>query len=171
MRIHRRKDRLGQPVTLQQVAEVEDCCLVRNTIIAQLDPGKAAHRLTVIERLLGHQIAQGIPILKKVDAQHRLQQYRWTSALRSDFRIMRRDQSQQTAPRHHSVHLRQEHLATRLLFLHRITQAGKCRLLWHQRGSLQGCRSLPDQAKFKSFFRRSQKINFCLIQGYGRVLS
>ena len=67
MRVHMRKERLGQPVPLQQVAEVEDGDLIEDAIIAQLDPGKAAHRLAVIQRLLSLGIAQRVPVLQEVD--------------------------------------------------------------------------------------------------------
>ena len=67
MRVHMRKERLGQPVPLQQVAEVEDGDLIEDAVIAQLDPGKAAHRLAVIQRLLSHGIAQRVPVLLEVD--------------------------------------------------------------------------------------------------------
>lgn len=66
MRIHIGEDRLGQILTLQQMPKFEDCGLVRNAVIAQLDPGKPAHRLSMIQRLFGHRIAQRIPILQEV---------------------------------------------------------------------------------------------------------
>jgi hypothetical protein len=125
-------------VPLPQVAEVVDCGLVRNAVVAQLDPGKAAHRVTVVEHLLRHRIAQSIPILKEVDAQHGLNRHRWAPALRAGLRIVRCDQPHQPSPGDHCLHLGQEHLPPRLLLLHRITQAGKCRLLRHLMGSLQG---------------------------------
>jgi hypothetical protein len=57
MRIHIREDRLRQPVPLQQMAEVEDGGLIRNAVVAQLDPGKAAHCLAVIQHLFRHRVA------------------------------------------------------------------------------------------------------------------
>ena len=103
MRVHIRKDRLGQPAPLRQVAEVEDGGLIRDPVVAQLDPGEPAHRLAVIQRLLGHRIAQRIPVLQEMHPQHRLQRHRGPPALRPQLRIIRRDQRQQTTPGHHRV--------------------------------------------------------------------
>ncbi len=131
MRVHPGEDRFGQPVTLQQMAKVEDRPSglarphwghgpldVRNALTAQFDPGKAPHRLAVMERSalrsihwsvcftlepIRHRVAQCVPILKKVDPQHRPQRHWRTPALRAGLGIMRRDQPQQPAPRHHRV--------------------------------------------------------------------
>lgn len=155
MRVHLRKDRFRQPVPLQEVAEVQDSGLVRDPVVAQLDPGKAPHRLAVIERLFRHRIAQGIPVLQEVDPEHRRKRHRRPPALRPDLRIMQRDQRKKPIPGHHRIHLRQKLLATCDLLLHRVTQAGKGGLFRHRQGSLQGCPSLPDQAERGGFFRRS----------------
>lgn len=82
MRVHLGEGRLGQHVPLQQVAEVEDRCLIGNQIVADLDPSEQAHRFAVIKRHLDNRVAQRIPVLKKVYRQHRLQRHRWTATLR-----------------------------------------------------------------------------------------
>jgi len=53
---------------LQQVAEVEDRGLIRDAVIAQFNPGKAAHRLAVMQCFFRHRIAQRIPVLQEVNA-------------------------------------------------------------------------------------------------------
>ena len=136
MRVHLSKHRLRQAVTLQQVAEVQDRRLVRDPIIAQFDPGKAAHSLAVVEGILGHRVAQGIPVLQEIDPQHRLQRHRRPTALRPGFGVVRFNQPEQTTPRYDHVHLRQELLAPCLLLLHHMLQTGKGRLLRHRLGSL-----------------------------------
>ena len=49
----RRQHRLGQLVALEQMAELEDDRLVRDGVTAELQSGERAHRLDVVERLLG----------------------------------------------------------------------------------------------------------------------
>ena len=61
MRVHVRKDRLGQPVPVQDVTKAQDRGLVGDAVVTQFDPGKAAHRLAVIERLVAHRVAQRRP--------------------------------------------------------------------------------------------------------------
>ena len=78
----------------KQTAEIEDGGLVRNTIIAQLDPGKTAHRLAVLEAFLGHGIAQRVPALQEVHAQHRLERHRRAAARGARLRIERVNQRQ-----------------------------------------------------------------------------
>src|SRR5271167_4779245 len=45
------KDRLGQSMLLQQMAKTQNCSLVRHHLVAQLDPNKTTHRLTVVDRV------------------------------------------------------------------------------------------------------------------------
>ena len=52
-RVHVRKECLGQPVPLQKMSKVKENGLVRNAVVTQLDAGKAADRLAVVERLFG----------------------------------------------------------------------------------------------------------------------
>ncbi len=65
MRVDLGKDRFAQPVSLQKMAEVEDRGLVGNAVVTQFDPGKAAHRLAVIQRLFRRRVAQRIPFCRK----------------------------------------------------------------------------------------------------------
>ena len=85
MRAHISEDRFGQPVPFQQVAEVQDGCLIRDVVVTQFDPRKTAHRLTVMQR-------QCIPVLQEINPLH-FQRQRWMPAIRPGFRIVRSDQS------------------------------------------------------------------------------
>ena len=96
-------------------------------------------------------------MLQEIHPKHRLQRHRRPAASRSHLRIMRRNQRQQPRPRHHRVHLGEEFLTPRLLFLHRMAEAGKGRLLWHRRGSSVVPASLPQAAQYARFFRLSLK--------------
>lgn len=118
------EDRLGQRVPLQQMAEVQGGGLVGDAVVAQFNSPKAAHCFAVEKALLCHRIAPRLPVLKKVDPQHSLQQHRQTTALWHCLRIMRRDQRHKPISRNHRIHLRQELLLLRPLRLHGIAQAG-----------------------------------------------
>ena len=54
----RREHRLRQLVALEQMAEVEDRRLVGDRVAAEFETGERAHRLDVVERLLGAGIGQ-----------------------------------------------------------------------------------------------------------------
>ena len=56
------EDRLCQSVPFQQMPEVQDGGLIRDTVIAKLDPGKPAHGLAVIKALFRHRVAQRVPV-------------------------------------------------------------------------------------------------------------
>lgn len=85
--------------------------------IAELhtQPGERAQRGDLVQRLFHRRVAQRKPVLHQVHAQHRLRRIR--SATTSDRRVVRLDQAQQRLPRHHRLHLFQEHLAPGLLAL------------------------------------------------------
>jgi len=125
VRVDVREDRPGQPVPLRQVAEVQDRGLVGDAAAPGFDPGKAADRRAVVERLLGHRVARRMPVLQETDPQHRLQRQRRPPALGAGLRILRLDQSHKTTPRRHPIHLRQEQLTPRGFLLPRVAKAGK----------------------------------------------
>jgi hypothetical protein len=56
--VHLGEQLLRQLMLLQQVAEVEDRGLVRDPVVAKLDAREPAHRVAVVEHLLGHRVAQ-----------------------------------------------------------------------------------------------------------------
>ena len=66
---------------LQPMAEVQNCRLLRNRRHRQINAGKAAQGLAVIERILHRPVGQPIPLLQKVDPQHPLQPDRRPAAL------------------------------------------------------------------------------------------
>ena len=67
------KDLLGEPVLLQQMPKAQDRRLVGDIVTLQLDAGKAAHRLDLVQRVLHRRVRQRVPLLHEVDAQHLLQ--------------------------------------------------------------------------------------------------
>ncbi len=195
IRVHVRKDRLAQPVPLQQMAEVEDRPSglarphwghgpldVRNALIAQFDPGKAAYRLAVIQRSALRSIHR-IDCFTLEPIRHRIAERIAartgnTAAASSPAAAAGAhpsgrpwDNAAQSAPEDGStapprsarrsnqwrlrLTLRQELFPPRHLLLHRVAQAGKGRLPGHRRGSLWRRHSLSDQAENSGFSRRS----------------
>ena len=53
---------------LQKVPEVENGGFVRDEVVTQFDPGKAAPRLAVVEGFFGRRVAHCIPILNEINA-------------------------------------------------------------------------------------------------------
>ncbi len=72
-------------------------------------PREPAHRLAVVNRILGLRVRKVEPLLQEVDPQHLLQPQRLAPL--SGFRIMRLDQRNQPRPRNHRIHLGQKPLA------------------------------------------------------------
>ena len=161
MLVHLDEQPLRQRMLLQQVSEVQDRRLVRYAVITELNACEPAHGLAVVKHFLGHGIAQRIPLLEKVDPQHRLHRHGRTPSARAPLRVMRLDQSQQPRPWHHRFHLGQELLATRPLLLHRVAEAGKDWLLGHRRASLFVPLSLSQHAQSARFFRLSTSWRCC----------
>ncbi len=87
--------------------------------------------------------------------QHCLQRHRRTATFRPGLGVMRCNQPQQPTPRHHRIHLRQNQLPPRLLFLHRVAQAGKGGLFRRRQAFSWGCPDLSDQTESGRFFRGS----------------
>ena len=111
-------------------------------------------RIAIIQRLLCHRIADRIPVLEEIYAQHRPQRHGRRSTPRFDLRLMRPDQSQHTRPRHNRIHLG-EKLTQRLLLLHRVEETGKGGRLGHRRGSIVVPDRVSQIAQQARFFRRS----------------
>ena len=97
------------------MAELQQRRRVRHRVVVQVNPGKVAQRMAVIQRVLQRLVGQPIPLLQKVDPQHPLQTDRWPAAL--TLRIKRLQPRHQPRPRHHLLHLGQKLVAPRLLFL------------------------------------------------------
>ena len=109
------KDLLTQLVLLKQVAEGEDRGLIRDPIADQLDAGKATHGGYLDQGLLHRRIAQGIPLLQQVNAQHRRQGVRRAAAFLVRFGVVGLNQIDQCLPGHHRLHLREKLLTLGLL--------------------------------------------------------
>ncbi len=108
--------------------------------LVSVRPRERAHRRDLVERLFHRRVAQPEPVLHQVHPQHRLQRVGLTAAARH--RIERLDQIQQRLPRHHLLHLGQEHFAPRLLALARVLRVPKAHLT-HR--SLSCCLQLTNQ--------------------------
>src|SRR5712691_4611712 len=89
--------------------EPQNRALVRHYVIRQFHARESAHRLAVVDRILGLWVRQVEPDLQKIDPQHVIQPERLPPTTR--FRVMRLDQTHQQAPRNDLIHLAQESLA------------------------------------------------------------
>ena len=107
------KQHLGQPVTLQQMAEVQNCRLVRR--LAQTDTAKMSHPLNLIQHVFGGWITEVVEELYTMHAQHGLQPI-GRSPLPS-FWVVRPDLLQQTLPPNQRIHPLQKSLPPRLALL------------------------------------------------------
>src|SRR3954464_8897449 len=112
------------------MAEIQDCRLLRNSRYRQIDTGKAAQGLAVIERILHRPVGQPIPLLQEVDPQHPLQTNRRSAALA--LRIERSQTLHQPRPRHDLLHLGQKLVAPRLLLLAGVFRLRKASLKLHR---------------------------------------
>jgi hypothetical protein len=111
----RLKNLLAQIVLLQQVAEGQDRGLSRDPVADQLDAGKATHGEHLDQGLFHRRIAERIPLLQQMDAQHRGQRVERTASLLAGFGVVGRDQVDQCLPWHHSLDLREKFLPLGLL--------------------------------------------------------
>ena len=108
----------------QKMAELTYRRLIGNAI--QGYSRKAAHRLHLIQTVLHGRITQLIPLLQKIDAQHRLRRNR--TATHTGFRVFSQDRFEQILPRDHLIHLGEEALLTRGFLLMGVRFVGK--LIW-----------------------------------------
>ena len=107
------KQHLGQPVTLQQMAEVQNRRLVRH--LAQTDTGKMSHPLNFIQHVFGGWITEVVEELHTMHAQHALQPIGRSPP--ASFWIVRPDLLQQTLPPNQHLHPLQKTLPPRLALL------------------------------------------------------
>ena len=105
------KNLLTLPMLLKQMAEGEDRGLVRDLIADQLNAGKAAHGGHLNQGLFHGRIAERIPLLQQMDAQHRWKGIGRHAAFLAPLGVVRLDQIDQCMPGHYRLHLRQELLA------------------------------------------------------------
>ena len=109
------KNMFAQLVHLQQVAEGQDRGLIGDPIIDQLDSGKAAHDGHLDQGLFHGRVAERIPLLQQVDAQHGGQRIGRPAAFLAGLGVVGLDQLDQRLPWHHLLHLREELLPLGLL--------------------------------------------------------
>src|SRR5271167_3600534 len=112
------------------MAEVEYRGLVRDRFHRQIDAGKAAQGLAVVERILQRRVRQPVPLLQKVDPQHPLQPDRRPAALA--LRVERLQTLDQPRPRHHLLHLGQKLVPPRLFLLASVFRLRKAALSLHR---------------------------------------
>jgi hypothetical protein len=116
----------AQSMDLQQPTEIEDRGLLWNAL-KTVDASEPAHHRRVIQRFLHRRVAQRVPLLQEVDAQHGCRRIRLTSPAACN-RIVWLDQCLQSLPRHHLIHLVEEQLAARLLALAQALGITECQL-------------------------------------------
>ena len=80
------------------LVEGQDRGLIRVPITDQLDAGKAAHRGDLNQGLLHGWVAEGIPLLQQMTAQHRGQRVGRPAALLAGLWIVGLDQIEQSLP-------------------------------------------------------------------------
>jgi hypothetical protein len=112
------------------MAEVQDCRRLRDRRHRQIDPGKAAQGLAVIQRILHRPVGQPIPLLQEVDPQHPLQPDRRPAA--RALRVERSQTFHQPRPRHNLLHLGQKLVPSRLFLLAGVFRLRKAPLKLHR---------------------------------------
>jgi hypothetical protein len=123
------EDRFGKIVGFEQVAEGKQCRRIGHALAARVDARKRARGRTVIEGVFERFVSQGVPELQKVHPQHLLHSHRRAALFALG--IKRLDGCHQPCPRHQALHLKEETLAARLLFLARVLCPRKTGLLFH----------------------------------------
>jgi hypothetical protein len=133
---------------------------VRHRVAVQLDSGKAAQRLAVIERVLDRFVGQPVPLLHEIDPQHACQRDRRPAAFA--FRIEWPQSLLQPRPRYNPLHIGQKLIAPRLLLLTGVFHLGKASLPLHRPvPQLQTAHLIPPRRQIRltsdgvSRFRRS----------------
>src|SRR4051795_2004295 len=163
--LQHRPDLVEQPlcqiVPFQPMPEMQYRSRVRHRGAGQRDPGKAAQRLAVVERVLDRFIGQPVPLLHKIDPQHALQRDRRPTALA--FRIERGQACHQPGPRHRLLHLGQKLVPPRLLLFAGVLRLGKTPLTLHRSapGPTPG-RFYPIPDPKRDYFSASLKVALAL---------
>jgi hypothetical protein len=105
--IHLLKQRIPQVALFHQVTKLTDRRLVRHWFPAQVNPGKLAQRLHIVQRFFGTRVREIEPVLHKVNAKHSFHANRAAScSLRIG--IMGRDDFCQFLPWNDGLHLSQK---------------------------------------------------------------
>jgi hypothetical protein len=106
--VGRRQQLPAEPVTLEEMAELEHSRLVRRRLTTVINAGKAAHRGRVVQRLVVRRVPQVKPLLQDVYPQHALLRQQRALAIRTRLRVERLNNGAQLESRHDSVQLRKE---------------------------------------------------------------
>ena len=124
---------LRQWMPLEKMAKVQYRRFIQYVMSKQFDSHKSAHRLDVVEGILGLRIRQVELALHEVDTQHLLHRLRQRPVLR--LRVVRLNQRQQSVPGNHRVHFHPKLLAACHLSLLFPRDRGKRRLLHRSNSS------------------------------------
>jgi len=106
----------SEMVLLQQVPERENRGLIRDPVTDHVDPRETAHGGHLDQGLLHGRIAERIPLLKQVDAQHGCQRIGHATNLGAGLGIVGLNQIKWRFPRHHHLHFAQKSLPPSVLF-------------------------------------------------------
>src|SRR4029077_41182 len=99
----------------------------------QIDRGKGAHRLAIVDGVFERFVRQAIPLLQEVDPPHALDPDRWTPTL--TLGIVWLKDCDQPRPWDQLFHLREKTLPPRDFLLPGILGLGETHLLFHARHS------------------------------------
>jgi hypothetical protein len=102
------KDLFAEIVLLQQVPERQNGGLIRDPITDHVDPSETAHRWHLDQSILHRWIAEGIPLLEQVDAQHGCQRIGPATTLGAGLGVVGLDEINQRFPRHRLLHFCQK---------------------------------------------------------------
>jgi len=111
------------------VPERQNRGLIRDSIADHVDPCETAHRRHLDQCILHRWIAEVVPLLQKMDAQHGCQRIGRPPNLGADLGIMGFDQINQRFPGHHLLHLGQKALASGALLSRGLLVIAKSELL------------------------------------------
>ena len=112
--INQIKQTVAQTMTLHQMTEFADRCLVGSGLFTQIDTDKLTHGTGIVQSLLRRRIRQVKPVLQEMNTQHSLNAYR-TSSSPSRVGIERFDGFTELFPGNNGFHILKKLLFTRFL--------------------------------------------------------
>src|SRR6185369_12129823 len=154
---------LRQIVPFQPVAEIHHGRRVRNCHRRQINAGKSAQRLTVVQRVFQRFVSQPVPLLQKVEPQHAFQSNRRPTALA--FRVEGLQPRHQPRPRNNLLHLAEKLVPSRLLLLAGVLRLRKACLPLH-------CTTQnPPSARFYSQQTPKSRLFRCFLSALARAIN
>jgi len=99
------KNLFAQLVLLQQMAEGQERYLVRDTIGAQLDAGKAAHGGQLDQGIFLRRFTEQVALLQEMKSQEGVQGLSWQGNLLAHFRVVGRDRNDQGLQKQHHIRI------------------------------------------------------------------